>query len=53
MIKYSMLRSLAGEVPKMDAPAAASGRLPYAVAIAAGAAPYLIVGASSGRSLFS
>jgi prepilin peptidase CpaA len=53
MIKYSMLRSLAGEVPKMDAPAAASGRLPYAVAIAAGAAPYLIVGASTGRSLFS
>ncbi|MYM23139.1 hypothetical protein GTP46_10830 [Duganella sp. FT135W] len=53
MIKYSMLRSLAGEVPKMDAPAAASGRLPYAVAIAAGAAPYLIVGATSGRSLFS
>lgn len=52
MIKYSMLRSLAGEVPKMDAPAAASGRLPYAVAIAAGAAPYLIVGATSGRSLF-
>jgi prepilin peptidase CpaA len=52
MIKYSMLRSLAGEVPKMDAPAAASGRLPYAVAIAAGAAPYLIVGASTGRSLF-
>ena len=53
MIKYSMLRSLAGEVPKMDAPAAASGRLPYAVAIAAGAAPYLIVGATTGRSLFA
>lgn len=52
MIKYSMLRSLAGEVPKMDAPAVASGRLPYAVAIAAGAAPYLVVGAVSGRSLF-
>jgi prepilin peptidase CpaA len=53
MIKYSMLRSLAGEVPKMEAPAAASGRLPYAVAIASGALPYLVVGATSGRSLFS
>jgi prepilin peptidase CpaA len=52
LIKYSMLRSLAGEVPKMEAPATPSGRLPYAVAIAAGAAPYLIYGASSGRSLF-
>ncbi|SHN42686.1 prepilin peptidase CpaA [Duganella sacchari] len=52
LLKYSMLRSLAGEVPKMDAPATPSGRLPYAVAIAAGAAPYLIFGASTGRSLF-
>ncbi|TFW27707.1 A24 family peptidase [Duganella callida] len=52
MVKYSMLRSLAGEVPKMDAPAAASGRLPYAVAITAGALPYLVYGAVTGRSLF-
>jgi prepilin peptidase CpaA len=47
-----MLRSLAGEVPKMEAPATPSGRLPYAVAIAAGAAPYLVYGALHGRSLF-
>ncbi len=52
LIKYSMLRSLAGEVPKMEAPATPSGRLPYAVAIAAGAAPYLVYGALHGRSLF-
>jgi prepilin peptidase CpaA len=52
LLKYSMLRSLAGEVPKMEAPATPSGRLPYAVAIAAGAAPYLIYGATTGRSLF-
>ncbi|MYM82379.1 hypothetical protein GTP44_10495 [Duganella sp. FT50W] len=52
LIKYSMLRSLAGEVPKMEAPATPSGRLPYAVAIAAGAAPYLAFGAATGRNLF-
>lgn len=52
LIKYSMLRSLAGEVPKMEAPATPSGRLPYAVAIAAGAAPYLAYGAVTGASLF-
>jgi prepilin peptidase CpaA len=53
MLKYSMLRSLAGEVAKVEAPAAASGRLPYAVAIAAGALPYLVMGAATGRSLFA
>lgn len=53
MIKYSLIRSLAGEVAKVEAPAEASGRLPYAVAIAAGALPYLVVGAATGRSLFS
>jgi prepilin peptidase CpaA len=53
MIRYSALRSLAGEAPTLEAPAAASGRLPYAVAIAAGAAPYLLVGAITGRSLFA
>jgi prepilin peptidase CpaA len=52
MVKYSMLRSLAGEVPKIEAPAAPSGRLPYAVAIAAGALPYLAMGAATGRNLF-
>ena len=53
MLKYSMLRSLAGEVAKVEAPAAPSGRLPYAVAIAAGALPYLVMGAATGRSLFA
>jgi len=53
MLKYSMLRSLAGEVAKVEAPAAASGRLPYAVAIAAGALPYLAMGAATGRNLFA
>ncbi|MET0265843.1 MAG: prepilin peptidase [Duganella sp.] len=53
MIKYSLLRSLAGELAKVEAPAEASGRLPYGGAIAAGALPYLVVGATTGRSLFS
>jgi prepilin peptidase CpaA len=53
MIKYSLIRSMAGEISKIEAPAAASGRLPYAVAIAAGALPFLVVGAVSGRSLFA
>jgi len=53
MLKYSLLRSLAGEIAKIEAPAVASGRLPYAVAIAAGALPYLVFGAVTGRSLFA
>jgi len=53
MIKYSLIRSLAGEMAKVEAPAEASGRLPYALAIAAGALPYLAFGAATGRSLFS
>lgn len=53
MIKYSLLRSMAGELAKVEAPAAASGRLPYAVAIAAGTVPYLVTGALTGRSLFA
>ncbi len=53
MLKYSMLRSLAGEVAKVEAPVAPSGRLPYAVAIAAGALPERRRGAATGRSLFA
>lgn len=53
MIKYSLLRSLAGDLAKIEAPAPASGRLPYAVAIAAGALPYLVFGAVTGDSLFA
>jgi prepilin peptidase CpaA len=37
----------------IEAPAEASGRLPYAVAIAAGTLPYLAFGALTGQSLFS
>ena len=53
MATHSMLRGLHGDAGPIDAPAAPSGRLPYAVAIAAGTLPYLVHGALSGQSLFS
>jgi prepilin peptidase CpaA len=49
---HAFFRSLGGERVHIEAPAEASGRLPYAVAIAAGTLPYLIYGAVTGRSLF-
>jgi len=49
---HAMFRVLGGERVQIEAPAEASGRLPYAVAIAAGTLPYLIYGATTGDSLF-
>jgi len=53
ILLHSLLSSAAGVSPRLVEPASASGRLPYAVAIAAGTAPYLVVGAVSGRNLFA
>lgn len=53
MSVYALMRHLGGEAVKLEAPAEASGRLPYAVAIAAGTLPYLIWGAWRGEALFS
>ncbi|MFA9218672.1 MAG: prepilin peptidase [Sphingomonadaceae bacterium] len=53
LMLHSMLRSMHGETGQLEAPAAPSGKLPYAVAIAAGALPYLLVGALTGSNLFS
>jgi prepilin peptidase CpaA len=50
---YAFMRSLGGGLAKIEAPAEASGRLPYAVAIAAGTLPYLVWGAWRGKALFS
>lgn len=50
---YALMRRLGGEAIKLEAPAEASGRLPYAVAIAAGTLPYLAWGAWRGQVLFS
>lgn len=48
---YSVLRGMHGETARIEAPATPSGRLPYAVAISAGALPYLLVAACTGRAL--
>lgn len=53
LLLHSLLSSAAGASPQLAAPASASGRLPYAVAIAAGALPYLATGAVTGRNLFA
>ena len=53
MSVYAFMRRLGGEAIKIEAPAEASGRLPYAVAIAAGTLPCLIWGAWRGEALFS
>ncbi|USX27968.1 prepilin peptidase [Oxalobacteraceae bacterium OTU3CINTB1] len=50
---YAFMRRLGGEQLKIEAPAEASGRLPYAIAIAAGTLPYLAWGAVNGQALFS
>jgi prepilin peptidase CpaA len=48
---HAMFRNLSGERLQFDAPAEASGRLPYAVAIAAGTMPWLVAGALTGNAL--
>jgi prepilin peptidase CpaA len=50
---HALFRGVAGDSMRIEAPAEASGRLPYAVAIAAGTLPYLLFGALTGQSLFS
>lgn len=53
LLMHSMLKSISGSQPHIEAPAAPSGKLPYAIAIAAGTAPYLIYAGVTGQSLFS
>ncbi|MQA39905.1 prepilin peptidase [Rugamonas aquatica] len=52
LVLSSVLGAIAGQSAAIAEPAAASGKLPYAIAIAAGAAPYLIYAAVTGASLF-
>lgn len=49
---HATFRSLGGERLQIDPPVEASGRLPYAVAIAAGTLPYLVYGVVTGHPLF-
>jgi prepilin peptidase CpaA len=53
MSTHTMLRSMHGDIGPIDAPAAPSGRLPYAVAIAAGTLSYLTHAAITGNPLLS
>lgn len=53
MVMHSVLRGIHGEVARIEAPATPSGRLPYAVAIAAGTILYLVHASLTGTPLFS
>ena len=53
LVTHSVFGALNGQSAAIEAPAAPSVKLPYAIAIAAGAAPYLIYAALNGASLFA
>lgn len=53
MALHAALRGAQGDVARLEAPAAPSGRLPYAVAIAAGTMLYLAHAALTGKALLS
>ena len=53
LVTHSVFGALNGQSAAIEAPAAPSGKLPYAIAIAAGAAPYLVYAALNGKSLFA
>lgn len=52
LVLHSIFGTLTGQSAKIEAPAAPSGKLPYAIAIAAGTIPYLAYTAVNGESLF-
>jgi prepilin peptidase CpaA len=52
LVVHSIFGALSGQSAKIEAPAAPSGKLPYAIAIAAGTFPYLAYAAVNGESLF-
>lgn len=51
MMLHSLVRGMGGVHPGIDAPAAASGKLPYAIAIAIGALPYIVLARQHGGGL--
>ena len=53
LLLNSLMRGLAGQRPEVDAPNAPSGKLPYAIAIAAGTMIYLSLVASGRFALFA
>lgn len=53
LLLNSLMRGIAGQRPGIDAPPAASGKLPYAIAIASGTLIYLLLAASGQLAMFS
>ena len=53
LLLNSLMRGIAGQRPGIDAPPEASGKLPYAIAIASGTLIYLLLAASGQLALFS
>lgn len=53
LLLQSLMRGVAGDVPRIDAPALPSGKLPYAIAIAAGTAIYLALAARGALGVFA
>lgn len=53
LVTHSVFGALNGQSAAIEAPAVPSGKLPYAIAIAAGAAPYLVYAALNAKSLFA
>ena len=52
LMLHSVFGALSGQSPAIEAPAAPSGKLPYAIALAAGAVPYLVYAGMYGESIF-
>ncbi|WP_295993868.1 prepilin peptidase [Rugamonas sp.] len=52
LMLHGVLGVVAGNAARIDAPANPSGKLPYAIALAAGTLPYLVYARVTGASLF-
>ena len=53
LLLQSLMRGVAGDLPRIDAPALPSGKLPYALAIATGTLIYLVLAARGALGVFA
>ncbi|SDA76931.1 MULTISPECIES: prepilin peptidase [unclassified Janthinobacterium] len=53
LVLNSLMRAIAAQRPDIDAPAAPSGKLPYAIAIASGTLLYLLLAANGRPGMFA
>ena len=53
LLLQSLMRGVAGDLPRIDAPALPSGKLPYAIAIATGTFIYLALAARGSLGVFA